>query len=305
MSKKILFFGNEKLATAVSTKALIFNGLIESGYDIGALIISQRLDKHIDNLEVVKAARKHNIPVKSYSNLRDSIDEIKSFNVNTAILVAYGKIIPKELLEIFSNGIVNVHPSILPRHRGPTPIENAILSGEDETGVSIMRLTTSMDAGPIYSQQTIKLRGDETKQSLADSLDNLGKSTLLNCLDDVINGSAKQVEQTSDGVTYDKLITKEEGLVNWQESWEQISRKIRAYYLWPGSKFNIANISITILKAHHEKMDGQPGKYIDHDDSLAVYCSDGLVVIDELTPAGGRTISGHEFIIGFAKKIFD
>lgn len=303
MSNKILFFGNEKLATGVNTNAQVFNGLIEAGYQIEALIISQKLDKHADQLEVVRSAKDKAITVKSYTSLKQSIDEIKSYGVKAAVLAAYGKIVPKEVLDLFEIGIINIHPSLLPKHRGSTPIESAILNGDLETGVSIMRLAPEMDAGAIYGQQSIKLSGHESKQELVDRLDSLGQELILNNLEAILEGRLKPLDQPSEGATYDSLITKEDGLINWQEPWTIIDRKIRAYAIWPKARTTIGTLDVAILKAHFENHEGEPGKYTNRDGSLGVYCQDGLVLIDQLLPAGSRTMSGRDFVLGYGKLL--
>lgn len=303
MSKPILFFGNEKLATGIKTEALIFKGLIDSGYEIKALIISQPIDDKVKELEVVKTAIKHNIPIKSYQNLKQSVDELRSFNVDIAILAAFGKIIPQEILDIFSIGIINIHPSLLPKHRGPTPIEGVILNGDSQTGVSIIRLTASMDEGPIYKQASIKLNGIETKQQLSSMLDNLGKDLLLNSIEDIISGKITAIDQPHEGASYDKLIRKTDGIINWHTQWLNIDRQIRAYSGWPKTRFKLKDIDITLLKAHFYQKLGQPGKVISFNQSLAIYCQDGLVVIDSLIPAGAKIMSGQDFLLGYGNKI--
>lgn len=306
MSKQIVFFGNERLATGVTTQAHIFSSLVESGYQIKALIVSQKLDKDIEKLEVVKAARSHDIEVKSYPNLKQSAQDIANLGVDVAVLAAYGKIVPQQVLDLFKLGIINIHPSLLPKHRGPTPIESAILNGDTESGVSIMRLASSMDAGPLYKQQTIKLRGDETKQELVDRLDELGKDTLLGSLQDILGGNLQPVEQDSSKATYDKLITKQDGSIDWNQPWDLIERKIRAYSGWPRTRFSLSGIDIILIKAHFvDSQKGQPGRPIDFEGSLGIYCKDGLAVIDQLIPGSGKQMSGNSFLLGYRQRVLN
>ncbi|MEI9913664.1 MAG: methionyl-tRNA formyltransferase [Candidatus Saccharibacteria bacterium] len=303
MSKKILFFGNEKLATGVTTKSKTFRGLIDAGYEIKALIIAQKLDKNSDQLEIVKIAKQNNIEIKSYPNLKQATEEIASFNVDAAVLAAYGKMVPKEIIDIFKIGIINIHPSLLPKHRGSTPIESTIIDGDTEAGVSIMKLSVDMDSGPVYKQTSIKLTGNETKQELCDKLDELGKDLLLSCLEDILTGKLEPSSQPKDGVTYDKLVSKEDGIIDWHSSWKQIDGKIRAYSGWPKAHFNLSGMDITLLKAHLDNQNGEPGQAISQGSSLAVYCSDGLVVVDSLIPAGSKPMSGKDFLLGYGSKI--
>lgn len=302
-SKQIIFFGNEKLATGINTRALIFQWLIEANYDIKALIISQKLNSRTDDLAVVKLAKDNNIKIRSYSNLRQSQKEIADYRAQVAVLAAYGKIIPKDILDLFKIGIINIHPSLLPRHRGPTPIESAILNGDKKTGVSVIRLATGMDSGPIYTQRSLRLAGNETKQELADSLDEMGKNLLSECLEDILKDNLKPTRQSSDNVTYDTLINKQDSVINWQESWQTIDRKIRAYSGWPTTKSLVSRKEITILEAHAEKQTGPVGKFIEYKGNLAVYCQDSLVVIDKLIPTGSKSMSSKEFIAGYSNQI--
>jgi methionyl-tRNA formyltransferase len=160
-----------------------------------------------------------------------------------------------------------------------------------------------MDSGPIYAQQAVKLSGQETKQQLADTLDELGKDLILGSIEDILEGRLKPNAQSSDGATYDKLITKEDGVINWQDPWAKIERMIRAYSIWPKTRSNISGVDITVLQAHYQDQQGNPGQHGEHEGSLAVYCQDGLVVIDQLIPAGSRPMSGKDFLLGYAKQL--
>src|SRR5581483_9225315 len=128
-----------------------------------------------------------------------------------AVLVAFGRIIPQPIIDLFPKGIINIHPSLLPKLRGPTPIETAILDGLTETGVSLMRLEAKMDAGPLYSQQKISLNGDETKLELATKLNKVGAELLINSLPAILDGSLIPKPQNNSKATYTKLITKDDG----------------------------------------------------------------------------------------------
>ena len=146
--KKLIFFGNEQIATGTTTSAPHLRMLIEEGYEVCAVIINHEkaTSRTQKQLEVVTVAETMGIPVLVPKKLRDITEELTAFHAEAAVLVAYGKIIPQEIIDIFPKGIINVHPSLLPMHRGPTPIESVILNGETQTGVSIMSLVKEMDA---------------------------------------------------------------------------------------------------------------------------------------------------------------
>ncbi|MHB1865142.1 MAG: methionyl-tRNA formyltransferase [Candidatus Saccharimonadales bacterium] len=298
MSKQIIFFGNEKLATGINTKARVFSSLINNDFDIKALVISQRTEASVD-LEIVKIAKLHHIDVLSLPNLKQAANKLASYKVDVAVLAAFGKIVPKDILNIFNIGIINIHPSLLPKHRGPTPIESTILNGDKQTGVSIMRLSEEMDTGPIYKQRSIDLSGKETKQQLADSLDEVGQELLLESLEDILSGKLTPTNQPIHGATYDKIITKNDGVINWQESWQTIERKIRAYAGWPKSRCTLGSKEATILEIHRENGAGKPGSIVSNEGNLGIYCQDGLVIIDKLVPSGSKPMSGKDFLLGY------
>jgi methionyl-tRNA formyltransferase len=305
-SKRILFFGNERLATGVSTDIPIFNGLIEAGYEISALVISQDglgSNKKLQDPEIIKVAKKLNIKIINPGKLVDAVDEIKSLKVEVAILVAFGKIVPKVILDIFPVGIINVHPSLLPLHRGPTPIESFIRSGETKTGVTVMKLASGMDSGPIYTQQQVLLTDNETKQELTDKLNLLGRDMILENIDNILSGSLKAIDQPETGATYDKLISKQDGIIDWNYEACQINRDIRAFKGWPRSRTTINNIDIVITQAHIENSKGETGKIQIKDRQIGISAKNGLVILDKVIPSGKNEMSGADFLLGYKTRI--
>jgi methionyl-tRNA formyltransferase len=151
-SKTILFFGNERLVSGLSsTDAPILSGLIEQGYNVAAVISHHSESRSRKNrpLEVAAIAEAHGIPVLTPDRPADIYDELAFFHADAAVLSAYGRIVPQKIIDLFPLGIINIHPSLLPKYRGPTPIESAVVNGDKETGVSIMSLSAEMDAGPV------------------------------------------------------------------------------------------------------------------------------------------------------------
>jgi methionyl-tRNA formyltransferase len=171
-SKTIVFFGNERLATGVSTDAPTLEALVKAGYNVAAVVSHYEAgqSRKARVLEIDEVAKRHSIPVHLPEKPEHLAEELKAIGADVGVLVAYGKIVPQSLIDIFPKGIVNIHPSLLPLHRGPIPIESVILDGSSRTGVSIMALAKEMDAGPVYAQSEVKLDGQETKQHLADHL---------------------------------------------------------------------------------------------------------------------------------------
>lgn len=308
-SAPIIFFGNEHLATGVTSNAPVIQALTDAGYNIRAVIIAQNKveasRQHVES-PIIKVANKLNIPVLSPSSLKNDID-LSTYNPELGILIAYGKIIPQKIIDLFPLGIINLHPSLLPAHRGPTPIERVILNGDHQTGMSLMKLTKEMDAGPIYDQQTIKLQGTESKQQLADQLLSLGTEMLLKNLPKILDDSLDPRPQATNNVSYDQLIKKNDGIIDqqpagWNQSVEVLCRQIRAYYAWPRSKAKIKSHEIIITEAHCLKENiksYKPGTIYTNNNILGIYGRDGIMIIDKLIPVGRKEMSSQAFLAGY------
>ena len=147
---KVIFFGNERLATGVTTTAPTLRALIAAGYELVAVVshYEQANSRTSRDLEIAAVAKEQNIPLLLPNKPSEIFEQLKSFNADVGVLVAYGKIIPQSIIDIFHKGIINIHPSALPMHRGPTPVESVMLNGESFTAVSVMQLVSAMDAGP-------------------------------------------------------------------------------------------------------------------------------------------------------------
>jgi len=226
------FFGGEPLAVPVLQK------LYEGGL-VPGLIISNPDKPRGRNLEMsspptAEWAKKHNIPLIQPEKLRR--EEIKN-NFDFFVVVSYGKIIPKEILEIPALGTINIHPSLLPHYRGPAPIVNAILNGDTETGVTIIKIDEEMDHGPILAQEKIALSGNESIQDLEKSLAELGGELLAKVIPEFIAGIIKIIEQDHRRATYVKKIVKADGEINLEDNPLKNWRKFRAYASWPRTFF--------------------------------------------------------------------
>lgn len=308
-SKTILFFGNERVATGVSTDVPVLRSLIEAGYKVGAVIVAQDdlgKSRRRRDLEVAAVANQHGIPVLSPVKLTEAATELKSFNAQAAVLIAYGKIIPQSIIDIFPAGIINIHPSLLPLHRGSIPVESVILDGSTETGVSLMQLSEQMDAGPVFAQEKVKLNGTETKQALADQLIILGKDMLLKCLPQILDGSFKPMPQDNAGATYDNLIEKSNGELDWSKPAVSLEREIRAYAGWPRSRTTLGGVNVIVTAAHAipSTMPEPPGhiEILIEEKILMISTSDGYLCIDRLIPAGKKEMPIQAFLAGYSVK---
>jgi methionyl-tRNA formyltransferase len=302
MSPKIVFFGNERLATGVTTTAPVLQGLIQAGYDIAALVVSQSdLGKTRKSrpLEIVQVAQAAGIKVLAPKKLKDVKNELAGLGAQAGVLVAYGKIVPEDIIEIFPHGIVNIHPSLLPKHRGSTPIETVILRGEEETGVSLMSLVKEMDAGPVYVQQKVTINGAETKQLLADTLSMLGRDLLIMHLPGILAGQLQPKPQNEKEFTTTKQITKNDGLIDWNKPAGELEREIRAYAGWPRSRTTIAGNEVVITKAHVDYGDGVAATLWLNGKQFGMHTAKNVLVIDALIPNGKKEMPAEAFLAGY------
>lgn len=305
-SKTVVFFGNERLATGVSTTAPTLQKLIAAGYTVAAVVAQYERGKSRDvrQLEIAAIAEIHGIPVLLPEKLSEIKPELEAMGAITGVLVAYGKIIPQDIIDIFPRGIINIHPSLLPLHRGPTPLESVILNGEQETGVSIMHLVRAMDAGPVFAQERVALSGKETKIDLADSLLEKGGSMLIEHLPAILDGTLKPRPQDDSNATYDTMISKEAGLIDWTKPAEQIEREIRAYQEWPKSRAKLGDVDVVITSASVvEEQIGKPGNINVIDKNLFVTCGANSLQISTLVPAGKKEMPAQAFLAGYANRI--
>lgn len=312
---RLVFFGNERLATGVTTTAPTLKALINAGHKVVAVVSNYErgTSRNARELEIQAVAEKHGIPVLLPENPADIIDQLKNFNADVAVLVAYGRIVPQNIIDVFPKGIINIHPSLLPMHRGPTPIESVILDGSAATGVSVMQLVKAMDAGPVFMQTQVELSGTETKQELADHLLEIGGKMIIELLPGILDGSVLAKPQNDSTATYDKMITKEDGRIDWTKSAEFLEREIRAYAEWPKSYTTLAGIDLIVTKVHVVLGQSEPiGKIfkvaaenmdLDNNGLLFAQTAEELLAIDFLKPAGKKEMTAKEFIAGYGKNL--
>ncbi len=292
---KLVFFGNERLATGVSTDAPVLRALVAAGYRIAAVVTNhtEAVSRSKRILEIVDVAHAYHIPVLMPEKLSSIVPRLERTKSEAAILVAYGKIIPQSIIDIFPKGVINIHPSLLPKLRGSTPVETAILNGLEETGVTLMKVTGEMDAGPVYAQKKIGLNGDETKQELAATLLNEAVSLLIENLEAILNGHLEAKVQDETETTFTRLLAKQDGWIDFNEPAEDIERKVRAFVGFPKTRAKIFSREIVITKARIAQSldDGQ----------LVIKCEPGFLEVLELIAPSGRIIAGSEFIKGYKK----
>jgi methionyl-tRNA formyltransferase len=303
--EKVVFFGNERLATGVTTTAPTLQALIAAGYEVLAVVSHHEAatSRKQRELEIAKVAEEHHIPLLLPEKPGDIAAELKAFDAEIGVLVAYGKIVPQSVIEIFPKGIINIHPSALPKHRGPTPVESVILGGNGKTAVSVMKLVKAMDAGPVYAQRVLKLEGDETKQELAETLLEAGGELLLQVLPSVLSGEADAHQQHEAEATYDLLIKKEDGRIDWTKPAVQLEREVRAYAGWPKSTAVIGGMDIVVTKARVHGEAGTPAAYKRLEKELMVFCGQDALVLERVQPAGKAEMDIASFLNGYGKLL--
>jgi len=295
-SKTIVFFGNERLVSGLrSTEAPVLQSLISSGYTIAAIVSHHSDGQSRSNrtLEVAEIANEYGIPVLLPNRPSEIKDILSEYDAVAGVLVAYGRIIPQDIIDIFPKGIINIHPSLLPLYRGSTPIESAILNGDNKTGISIMQLSAGMDEGPVYSQVSVSIGPNETKFDLYTTLSILSAKLLIDTLPSILNESIEPHEQDSSKATYTKLLSKADAKLTPQAfTAQELERQVRAYLGFPKSKITILNKDIIITKAHVSQEPKTP---------LSILCKDGeYLEIDELIGPSGKTMSSTAFLNGYS-----
>ncbi len=288
----LIFFGTEDFSLVA------LRGLVEDGYDIHAVVTKPDTARgrghKLAKPSVKIYAESKNIPVWQPEKLSEIADNIQAIGKVAGVLVSYGKIIPQRIIDLFTPGIINLHPSLLPKYRGPSPIESAIMAGDHETGISIMQLSAKMDAGPIYEQETVKLTGHETKPELYDKLGHLGAAKLLAILPYILDGTAMPLAQDDSAATYCSLLTKEDGVLHPDTiTTEEAYARVRALLGFPKTRLSLLGEQRIITLAHISNEKKTP---------LDVMFSDGkFLSIDELVAPSGKTISATSFLNGYKK----
>lgn len=303
-SPTIIFFGTEDFS-AESLKRLIFDG-----YTVGAVVTKPDSRRHrgkkLTEPPVKQIAKEHNIPVWQPENIVDITDNIKNIENRLGILVSYGKIIPEKVLNLFEPiGIVNVHPSLLPKYRGPSPIESAILNGDSKTGVTIMKLSKEMDAGPIYSQVEVDIDEKIEVDDLYSELSFIGATELTQVIEPIFNQVLTPKLQKDSEATYCQLIKKENGFINWNQPAEQLEREIRAYSRWPGSHSKLGEVEVVVTQAKVQKMSDPttPGSLMLEKKRLFVATKKDWLEILRLQPKGKKEMPITAFLAGYRDKL--
>lgn len=302
---KIIFLGTPEFG------AIILEGLAKSVYKPCLVITAS--DKPVGRKQIITPpavkliAEKYNLLVLQPERIENCKLEIENLKPDLIVVAAYGQIIPKEILEIPKYGSINVHPSLLPKYRGASPIQSVILNGEKKTGVTIMQMDERLDHGPILSQRSMVIEPNERAKNLHDKLVYLGKNLLLETISNLQKGLVKPVPQDDKQATFTKTLKREDGKINWKKPADMIEREIRAFDYWPGSftfwqEFN-APLRLKIFQVKVSKstkgIDYPAGKTLTlAPNEISVQCGKDLLVIEKLQLEGKAETNSEEFLRG-------
>ena len=290
INRPIVFFGTE------DHSLLTLRALVEAGYTVVAVVTKQDTPKgrgkKLTPPAVKTYATEHNIPVWQPEKLTDMTNDIKSLDEPVGILVSFGRIIPKAILDLFTPGVINLHPSLLPIYRGPSPIESAIANRDNKTGVTIMKLVSEMDAGPIYIQVPYALDFTETRHELYNTLFTLGTNLLMRHLPAIISGKLTTTPQDDSKATYCSLLSKDSNLLDLAKLTPgEAEAQIRAHIGFPRSRVVVGPYAIIVTKAHG---------VMDKKTPLDLKCANGAFLsIDEVIAPSGKTMSSADFLRGY------
>jgi methionyl-tRNA formyltransferase len=277
--------------------------LIAQGHDIAAVYSQPPRPKGrgmaLEPGPVHKFAESAKLPVRTPLSLKDEEEQaaFAALELDAAIVVAYGLLLPKPILEAPMLGCFNLHGSLLPRWRGAAPIQRAVMAGDAETGVMVMRMDEGLDTGPVLMAERVRV-GRKTSGELSAELSRLGADLMVRALGALERGGIAPQPQPEEGVTYAKKISKEEARIDWRRSAHEIDCHIRGLSPFPGAFTQANDERLKILYAEPANGSGKPGTLLD--DELTVACGDGALRLIKVQRAGKSVMSAEELLKGFA-----
>lgn len=304
MSARIVFMGTPEFAVPC------LQALIDDGYEV-VLAVTQP-DKPVGRKQVMSAppvkqlAEAHGIAVYQPAKLRkneEALEQLRAVNADLFVVVAYGKILPQEILDLPKQGCINVHASLLPKYRGSAPINWAIINGETVTGVTTMVMDAGMDTGDELLKASLEIAPDDTGETLATRLSGLGSELLMKTLPAYLSGELKPVVQNHAEATVIPLLAKEHGEINWNKPASAIYNQIRGLKPWPETYTFCRGRSLKIKQARvydgEPGYAGNPGQILEiRKQSLLVRTGDGILELLSVHPANGKEMDGGSFARG-------
>jgi len=308
---RIVFMGTPELA-AVSLRRLI----AAPEFELAAVVTQPDQPKgrglKLTPSPVKEVAMQANLPVLQPQRAREEnfIQQLAALKPELIAVAAYGQILPKAILDLPRFGCLNVHTSLLPKYRGAAPIQTAILNGDAETGVTIMKMDVGLDTGDILTQERTPLDAADNSQTLHDRLANIGADLLARTIPQYVAGAIQQHAQPAEGATYAAKIKKQDGEIDWRQPARVIWNRIRALVPWPGAFTHLSAqphpVLLKIWDAAPMDRSGEPGRILQADKSgIVVACGSDALMISLLQREGGRRLTAAEFLTGHPLKVGD
>lgn len=298
MSLRIVFMGSPEFAVPV------LEALAERYQVVGVVTQPDRPAGRGGALRpppVKVCAQRWGLPTIQPERLRqpEAIEQLRLWVPDLIVVAAFGQILKMEVLELPPHGCLNVHASLLPRWRGATPIQAAILAGDGETGVTIIRMDAGIDTGPILAQRTLPIAPDETAGSLSIKLAALGAELLMETIPPYLEGKLTPRPQPVEGATYAPMLKKEDGVLDFRRSALELERQVRAMNPWPGAWFEWNGAPVKVLRARvsHSPTPGSVRRLV-VEKWPAIGTAEGLLVLEEVQPAGKNPMPGKAFLAG-------
>jgi methionyl-tRNA formyltransferase len=297
MTLRLAFMGTPDFAVPTLAE------LIAQGHDIAAVYSQPPRPKGrgmaLEPGPVHKFALDHKLDVRTPLSLKGAPEqaEFNGLNIDAAIVVAYGLLLPQAVLDAPRLGCFNLHGSLLPRWRGAAPIQRAVMAGDAETGVMVMQMEAGLDTGPVLMAERVKI-GRKTSGDLATELSRLGADLMVRSLGALERGGVTPVAQSEDGVTYAKKILKDEARIDWSKSAADVDCHVRGLSPFPGAFTEVKGERLKVLYAEPVNGNGAPGTALD--DALTIACGSGALRLRKVQRAGGKAMDADALLKGFA-----
>ena len=245
-------------------------------------------------------AQELNIPIIQPQKLREpeAKQQLQAWSPDLIVVAAFGQILKKDVLDMPRYGCINIHASLLPRWRGAAPINAAVLAGDEETGVTIMKMDVGLDTGPMLGMKSIRIKPDDTAGSLFEALSTLGADLLTETLPAYMDGKLTPQPQPDEGMTYAPMLKKEDGLLDFTQPAADLERRVRAMNPWPGAWFEWNGAPLKVHKAHVGQGKAEAGKKLVEQNQPAVGAGGGVLILDEVQPPSKKPMNGKSFLAG-------
>ena len=299
---KLIFMGTPDFAVPCLER------LIEAGHEIAAVFSQPDKPRGRKMIltppEVKVCALKHGLTVYQPKSLRndEAMELIKEIAPNCIVVAAYGKILPKAMLDLPKYGCINVHGSLLPKYRGSAPIQWSVINGEKETGVTIMQMAEGVDTGDMLYQKAIPIGIDDTAESMFEKLSDLGGEMIVEALDLLEEGKLTPIKQDETLATHAPMLNKEIAVIDWNKSALEVHNLVRGLYSWPIAQTTLRGKKLKIYRTAVGKGSGEAGTVISTS-PLTIACGEGAVVIEELQLEGKKRMDAKAFLIGHPLQI--